>query len=133
MQFENGTVVRGRITKVAAFGAFVSIEGGGVGMVHISEISNSYVKDIKDFLSDGQEIEAMVISCDENMRYGLSIRRVPKKVPDSSPADYFEKPASKEQTFDEMMHRFKQVSDEKMCDLKRGYDNKRGKSGKKHK
>ncbi|MEG1742603.1 MAG: S1 RNA-binding domain-containing protein, partial [Clostridia bacterium] len=81
MQFETGTVVKGKITRITNFGAFVAIDGGGVGMIHISEVSNGFVKEIKEFLSEGQEVEALVISCDENGKTGLSMRRIKPKYP----------------------------------------------------
>ena len=71
MQLCVGTVVEGKVSKITGFGAFVDIDGGGSGMVHISEVANTYVKDIltgsralsRDFVqsyplrSDGFEIE----------------------------------------------------------------------------
>ena len=50
MQHEVGSIVEGKVTGITKFGAFVELEGGSVGMVHISEISQSYVNDINDYL-----------------------------------------------------------------------------------
>ena len=61
--------VKGKITKITGFGAFVSTNDGKTGMIHISEISSGFVKDIRDYLSVGQEVEAAVISTDE--KYSL--------------------------------------------------------------
>ena len=71
--------VKGKITKITGFGAFVSTDDGKTGMIHISEISSGFVKDIRDYLSVGQEVEAAVISTDENGRLSLSLRRVGRK------------------------------------------------------
>ena len=71
--------VKGKITKITGFGAFVSTDDGKTGMIHISEISSGFVKDIRDYLSVGQEVEAAVISTDENGRLSLSLRRLAPK------------------------------------------------------
>lgn len=54
MQLSVGTVVEGKVSKITNFGAFINIDGGGSGMVHISEVANTYVKDIKAPESGGQ-------------------------------------------------------------------------------
>ena len=48
MQIEQGSVVKGKVTGLTDFGAFVELEGGKTGMIHISEVSTSYVKDIRE-------------------------------------------------------------------------------------
>ena len=52
MELAVGSVLEGKVTGITKFGAFVSLPDGKSGMVHISEVANSYVNDIKDFLSD---------------------------------------------------------------------------------
>ncbi|MDD4125208.1 MAG: S1 RNA-binding domain-containing protein [Eubacteriales bacterium] len=130
-------VVKGKITKITNFGAFMAIEGGKSGMIHISEISQSFVKNIHDFLKEGQEIEAAIISEDENGRLALSLKRlIPKaapKVTSGPPDDFYSPRKGDDKSFEAMMTRFKSVSDEKICDLKKGYDGKRGKNTKKTK
>ena len=74
-----GKIVKGKVTKITNFGAFVAVEGGASGMIHISEVSQSFVKDIKDFLTEGQEVECAVVSSDENGRLALSLKRLPQK------------------------------------------------------
>ena len=51
MQLSVGTVVEGKVSKITNFGAFINIDGGGSGMVHISEVANTYVKDINEHLN----------------------------------------------------------------------------------
>lgn len=130
-------IVRGKITKITGFGAFVAVEGGASGLIHISEISREFVKDINAFLSEGQEVEAAVISQDENGRLSLSLKRLPAPQPQSGaavpPDDYFRKPKSDDSSLEGMLSRFRSVSDDKMGDLKKGYDGKRGKTVKKTK
>ena len=58
MQIEVGSVVEGKVTGIAAFGAFVELESGKTGLVHISEIASEYVSDIKQHLKEGQKVKA---------------------------------------------------------------------------
>ena len=57
MQLEVGAIVEGKVTGFTAFGAFVDLEGGKKGMVHISEVATEYVKEIKDHLKIGQTVK----------------------------------------------------------------------------
>ena len=57
MELEIGAIYEGKVTGITKFGAFVQLPGGKSGMVHISEIANSYVDDISKFLKDGQQVQ----------------------------------------------------------------------------
>ena len=61
MVIEKGSVVEGVVSRITNFGAFVDIEGGKNGLVHISEISDVYVRDVRDFLTEGDKVKAKVI------------------------------------------------------------------------
>ena len=77
MSLEVGQVCKGKVTGIQSFGAFVAIDGENntQGLVHISEVSNTYVKDINEFLQVGQEVEVKVIKLDEaSKKISLSIR-----------------------------------------------------------
>lgn len=76
MQIEIGSVLEGKITSITSFGAFVSLGEGKSGMIHISEVSSSYVRDIHDFLKEGQTVGVKVITIDANGRIGLSIKKL---------------------------------------------------------
>ena len=70
-----GMVVKGKVSKVASFGAFVELEDGVDGLVHISQISDQRIEKVKDALDVGQEVEARVVKVDRGeRRIGLSIR-----------------------------------------------------------
>ncbi|HBJ59947.1 MAG TPA: 30S ribosomal protein S1, partial [Verrucomicrobia bacterium] len=70
-----GSVVKGKISKIASFGAFVELDGGVDGLIHISQISDKRVEKVRDALEVGQEVEARVIKVDRGeRRIGLSIR-----------------------------------------------------------
>ena len=76
-KFEVGTIVKGKVSKIASFGAFVELEDGVDGLVHISQISDQRVEKVKDALQIGQEVEARIVKVDrEERRIGLSIRAV---------------------------------------------------------
>ena len=62
MEYEVGTVLEGKVTSITKFGAFVALEGGKSGLVHISEIANSYVNDVHDFLQEGQDVKVKLLA-----------------------------------------------------------------------
>ena len=127
MQLEIGKVYDGKVKGIAQYGAFVEIEGAGTGMVHISEIANTFVKDVKDYLKENQEVKVKVLSISDDGKIGLSIKkaaenqneqqqpRVPKPRPERKPNVWEpkKKPPMSELGFEEMLTRFKQNSEEK--------------------
>ena len=146
---EIGAIVEGKITGLTAFGAFVSLPDGKSGMVHISEVSTSFVKDIKDFLKEGQTVKVKVVGVSEEGKISLSIRKAeanetqPKEKAQQRPrrndrprANVWQGQPQKNKeamSFEDMMAQFKQVSDEKMSEFKRasefrGGNNRRGKN-----
>lgn len=76
-----GTVLTGKVTGITKFGAFVTVAPGKSGLVHISEIANSYVSDVHDHLTDGQEVKVKVIGIDQSGRINLSIKAALPPVP----------------------------------------------------
>ena len=138
---EIGAIVEGKVTGLTAFGAFVSLPDGKSGMVHISEVSNSFVKDIKEFLKEGQDVKVKVVNITDEGKISLSIKKADETPREPAPRPKRnDRPRSnsnvwqgqpKQQndsamSFEDMMARFKQVSDEKMTDLKRSTDSKHG-------
>ena len=75
-ELEQGSVVKGKVTGLTDFGAFVELEGGKTGMIHISEVSTSYVKDIREHLQLNQEVTAKVISISPEGKIALSIKKL---------------------------------------------------------
>jgi S1 RNA binding domain protein len=75
MEFGVGSILEGKVTGITKFGAFVALPGGRSGLVHISEIAYSYVNDVKDYLTEGQEVKVKVIGIDDNNRINLSIKK----------------------------------------------------------
>ena len=142
---EEGKKFDGVVKSLTAFGAFVDI-GGVDGMIHISEVAANYVKDIREHLTVGQEVKTKVISVTPDGKISLSIRKLleqPKEQRPQKPqkprgerrppvwnGQKSNAPAEGEkQSFEDMMARFKAISDEKMTDLKRASDSKRGSAG----
>lgn len=130
MAVEVGKIIDGKVTGVTNFGAFVDIGNGKKGLVHISEVAREYVRDIADYVKEGQKVRVYVVSVENNGKISLSIRKAqeieapaaPKK-----PAEYvWEKPAEENLSFEDKMVKFKQASDEKMHDIKRNVESKRG-------
>ena len=76
MEFAVGAILEGKVTGITKFGAFVALPGGKSGLVHISNISDSYVSDINEFLTVGQEVKVKVLNIDQNDRINLSIKHV---------------------------------------------------------
>jgi S1 RNA binding domain protein len=132
MQFEVGSIVEGKIVSVTKFGAFVELADGKTGMVHISEVSNTYVADISEHVKVGQQVKVKVLSIGEDSKISLSIKkalpqeeRVQKKRSAAVYVDYSGSNRKKEpMSFEDMMAKFKQSSDEKMSDLKKSIGNK---------
>lgn len=75
MELEVGSIQEGKVTSITKFGAFVALPGRKSGLVHISEIAHSYVSDVKDFLTEGQDVKVKIINIDEHNRINLSIKQ----------------------------------------------------------
>ena len=78
MELTVGEVVEGKVKSITNFGAFVSLPENKTGMVHISEVANAYVSDIRQHLTEGQDVKVMVIGTD-NGKINLSIKRLEPK------------------------------------------------------
>lgn len=78
MELTVGAIVEGKVKSITNFGAFVSLPEGKTGMVHISEVANAYVSDIRQHLTEGQDVKVMVIGMD-NGKINLSIKRLEPK------------------------------------------------------
>ena len=78
MELTVGAVLEGKVKTITNFGAFVALDDNKTGMVHISEVANTYVSDIRQHLTEGQDVKVMVIGC-ENGKINLSIKRLEPK------------------------------------------------------
>ena len=75
MELAVGEIISGKVTGITKFGAFVSLPEGKTGLVHISEVDQSYVSNIRDHLTEGQEVKVKIIAIDETGRVNLSIKK----------------------------------------------------------
>lgn len=140
MGLEPGKIIEGKISGITQFGAFVVLEGGKTGLVHISEIALEYVKDIKNHLKEGDTVKAKILSVDESGKISLSIKqallddrntakKTAKKPSVKKPDDFdWSKKSTQPSSFEDMLAKFKQDSDEKQHDVKKALDSKRGSS-----
>ncbi len=78
MELTVGAVVEGKIKSITNFGAFVAFPDGKTGMIHISEVANTYVSDIRQHLTEGQDVKVMVIGVDGG-KVNLSLKRLEPK------------------------------------------------------
>lgn len=154
MQLEVGKIYDGKVTGVTKFGAFVEIAEGTTGMVHISEVASTFVKEISEFITQGQEVKVKVMNIADDGKIALSIKRATetsKPAPRNTNRNYnggggngnkgsnsnkvssFEQPPQQfevyqegSKSFEDMLSKFMQKSDEKISDLKKANDNRRG-------
>jgi S1 RNA binding domain protein len=69
-----GEIIEGKVQGITNFGAFIELAGGIVGLVHISEIADTYVKDVRDFIQVGEQVKVKVLNVSGN-KIGLSIKQ----------------------------------------------------------
>ena len=159
MSIEVGTILPGKVTGITNFGAFVDLGNRKTGLVHISEVSNSYIKDIKDVLTVGDEVQVKVMEISGDGKVSLSIRRASadfseetveekpkfqKSAPRNQEGQGFKKPyaaksapsfekkspsQAKVNDFDAMMSSFLKDSEDRLTSLKRNTEGKRGGRG----
>ncbi|MBQ2651426.1 MAG: S1 RNA-binding domain-containing protein [Clostridia bacterium] len=151
MEFTVGNIYEGKVTGITGFGAFVQLAPGKSGMVHISEIANTYVDDIKKHIKEGDTVKVKLIAIDQNGRINLSIKKalpVPEK-PQAAPKPRNASPAkpagnqapagtaapvmeaatiekSADSLFEDKLRMFMQRSESKMSDLRMQKDKRSG-------
>lgn len=151
MEFTVGAIVEGKVKTITNFGAFVALPDNKTGMVHISEVANTFVSDIRQHLTEGQDVKVMIIGTD-NGKINLSIKRLearpqrentgrgnfPRREGGSAPAQPQNRPArpaptpppapkTADQLFEEKLKQFMSESDSKISSI-RQYSDHRTKS-----
>ena len=121
-----GSIVEGKVSGITKFGAFVSLPEGRSGLVHISEISYTYVNDVKDHLQEGQTVKVKIIGVDENGRINLSIKKAMDPPPraEGSPSRQGSRPvgftgvrkAPEPTSFEDKLKQFMASSDSKLSE-----------------
>jgi len=142
MELTVGAILEGKVKSITNFGAFIALPENKTGLVHISEVANAYVSDIRTFLAEGQDVKVMVIGL-ENGKINLSIKRLQQKPQrESAPkreANAESRPAPRaaaptpppapktaDQLFEEKLKAFMQESDSKIASCKQYSDRSRG-------
>ena len=150
MDLAVGEIISGKVTGITKFGAFVSLPEGKTGLVHISEVDQSYVSNIRDHLTEGQEVKVKIIAIDEVGRVNLSIKKAQpraaaeqrpsgrsggrggssgKRYPRALSADgYVPRQPAKDVpiSFEEKLKHFMQDSESRMADIRHNRDKKTG-------
>ena len=152
MELAVGNIYEGKVTGMAKYGAFVSLEGGKSGLVHISEVANTFVSDVANHVKMGQIIKVKVVSIGPDGKINLSIKRVEeaqpqqetaapvKKRDEESPAQHFSSPAKHQKynmapipaanedsgdiNFEDRLKKFMQESDSRIADSRMYSDRK---------
>ena len=139
MELTVGDILEGKIKSITNFGAFVALPENKTGLVHISEVANAFVSDVRQHLTEGQDVKVMVIGT-ENGKLNLSIKRLEAK-PQRENAPRREAPQTRapkaptpppapktaDQLFEEKLKAFMSESDSKISGI-RQYSDHRTKS-----
>lgn len=133
MQPKVGEILEGKITGITKFGVFVDIGENRTGMVHISEVARTYVNEISDFVKIGDVVKVKVLTVSEEGKISLSIKRALEELDttDKSRRQKTRTPQKPDNSFvwtsssntggsfEDMLKKFQQTSDEKFSDLKK--------------
>ena len=140
MEFTPGTILEGKVKSITKFGAFITLPEGRSGLVHISEIAYTYVNEVRDFLTEGQDVKVQVLEIDQAGRINLSIKRAQPKPQTQSRAPVRQAakpmqrrepavpmgemlPPSDDRAFEDKLKAFMSESDSKMAGVRR-YEHK---------
>lgn len=130
MSLKPGTIVDGVVVNITKFGAFVEVEGK-TGLVHISEVADNYVKDIREHLKEQDKVKVKVLTVDDSGKISLSIKQasVPKKSARPMDIDWNKPKGNNNGNFEDILSRFLKDSEEKFQDIKKHQDVKGRKKG----
>ena len=143
MELTVGAILDGKVKSITNFGAFISLPENKTGLVHISEVANTYVSDVREHLTEGQDVKVMVISAEAG-KVNLSIKRLEAKPQWEEKAGFRSRensaprqarsaplpppePKTADQLFEERLKQFMSESDSKISSI-RQYSDHRTKS-----
>lgn len=128
-----GDVVEGVVTGITHFGAFVQLPNGKTGLVHISEVSDEYVNEVKDYVKEDDHVKVKILSYDGKQKIGLSIRQARPGAPAARKfgprGGSGHRAGGGRMTFEDKLARFLKDSDERLSDLRRHTESRRGGRG----
>lgn len=117
MPVEVGTIIEGTVAGITNFGAFIDLGGGKTGLVHISEVADDYVKNIRDYITDKEKVKVKVLTIGSDGKISLSIRQAAerkKKTPAPAELDWGTPQRADFLSLDDKISKFIKDSDEKM-------------------
>ena len=117
MPLETGAIVEATVTRLVEYGAFVELPEGNSGMIHISEVADSFVKNLEDFLKVGELVKVKILSVNENGKYVLSLKQAARSG---------KQKGDREGGFEGLMDGFLKESKERLSELKKNTEAKRG-------
>ena len=129
--------MEGTVTGITNFGAFIELPNGKTGLVHISEVADTFVEDVRQFLKERDRVQVKVLGLNEKGKYDLSIKQVSTREAPPPPREehhhqYHRERKSRhinpeDMTFEDKLQKFLKESEERLLDLKRNTEAKRGK------
>lgn len=125
MAIDVGSIVEGVVTGITNFGAFIELPDRVTGLVHISEVADAYVKDVRDYLKEQDHVKVKVIHIDEKGKIGLSIKQANPTVRNVGR----ERRLPPTVSFEDKLAKFIKDSDERQTEFRRATDSKRGGRG----
>jgi S1 RNA binding domain protein len=117
-ELEIGAVVDGTVQRITPYGAFIQIDDGPVGLIHVSQIDRNYVRNVSDHLRESDRVQAKVVAIKEDGKIDLSIKAL--QDPPDRPMR-----RSKDPEFEQKLRKFMRQSEERQVDFRRSLDHKR--------
>lgn len=125
MDLTIGSIIDGKVTRITPFGAFVELSKGLYGLIHISEIADTFVQDINDFLQVADMVKVKIIANDQAGKIGLSLKQAQEKKPAAPPPVVLKAEQLVNESFEDKLSKFLKDSDEKQNAIKKHLDHKR--------
>ena len=123
MSAEIGAIVPGTVVRIAPYGAFIKLESGETGLVHISEIDRNYVRSVEEHLRIDDTVTVKVVGVKEDGKIDLSIKQAAS---DWQPETSRPRRSAKDPEFEQKLKRFMRSSEERLVDVKRQREGRRG-------
>lgn len=123
---EVGQILEGTVTGITHFGAFVALPNGKTGLVHISEVADTYVRDINDFVHENDTVKVKVLSMDDRGKIALSIRQAQPRPQGAPYPPRGRRGGRGPASFEDKLARFMKDSEDRLGDLRRQKEGRRG-------
>lgn len=130
MALAPGDVVEGKVTRLVKFGVIVELPEGRAGLVHISEIADSYVRDVADYFEEGDAVKVKILGTDEKGRLQLSAKQAESIQPIRPVGTTPTRPMTSQRgpvSFEDRLAAFMKHSEQRLVELRRNRGAKRKK------